>query len=126
MDEAALSLPRQDIRKLLGAASGDAALLYLYLKSGFDPEQARAAFHMTQPQLDCAMAALRQLGLVAENHRYLEQEDRPVYTERDVAKEMEQSKTFGDLVGEVQRSTAELLRWNDPRHLYLHCLCETP
>ena len=30
------------------------------------------------------------------------------------------------LVGEVQRSTAELLRWNDPRHLYLHCLCETP
>ena len=30
------------------------------------------------------------------------------------------------LVGEVQRSTADLLRWNDPRHLYLHCLCETP
>ena len=30
------------------------------------------------------------------------------------------------LVGEVQRSTAELLRWNDPRHLYLHSLCETP
>ncbi|MGD9871886.1 MAG: signal peptide peptidase SppA, partial [Thauera sp.] len=30
------------------------------------------------------------------------------------------------LVGEVQRSTAGLLHWNDPRHLYLHCLCETP
>ncbi len=30
------------------------------------------------------------------------------------------------LLGEVQRSSAELLRWNDPRHLYLHCLCETP
>lgn len=33
---------------------------------------------------------------------------------------------LGALLGEVQRSTAELLRWNDPRHLYLHCLCETP
>ena len=30
------------------------------------------------------------------------------------------------LVGEVQRSTAELLRWNDPRHHYLHCLCDAP
>lgn len=30
------------------------------------------------------------------------------------------------LLGEVQRSSAELLRWNDPRHLYLHCLCDTP
>ena len=30
------------------------------------------------------------------------------------------------LLGEVQRSTVELMRWNDPRHLYLHCLCETP
>ena len=33
---------------------------------------------------------------------------------------------LGALLGEVQRSTVELLRWNDPRHLYLHCLCETP
>lgn len=37
MDESRLSLPKQDIRKLLGAASGDAALLYLYLRAGFDP-----------------------------------------------------------------------------------------
>ena len=36
------------------------------------------------------------------------------------------SGPLGALLGEVQRSTAELLRWNDPRHLYLHCLCETP
>jgi protease-4 len=30
------------------------------------------------------------------------------------------------LLGEVQRSSAQLLHWNDPRHLYLHCLCDTP
>lgn len=28
--------------------------------------------------------------------------------------------------GEVQRAAEGLLRWNDPRHLYLHCLCDTP
>lgn len=29
-------------------------------------------------------------------------------------------------VGEVQRAAEGLLRFNDPRHLYLHCLCDTP
>ncbi|MER2554912.1 MAG: S49 family peptidase, partial [Thauera sp.] len=28
--------------------------------------------------------------------------------------------------GEVQRAAEALLRFNDPRHLYLHCLCDTP
>ena len=36
------------------------------------------------------------------------------------------SGPLAGLLGEVQRSATELLRWNDPRHLYLHCLCETP
>ena len=37
MEDALLSLPKQDIAKLLAAGSGDAALLYLYLRSGKDP-----------------------------------------------------------------------------------------
>jgi len=41
MDEALLSLPKQDICKLLAAGNGDAALLYLYLRSGRDPVEAR-------------------------------------------------------------------------------------
>ncbi len=44
----------------------------------------------------------------------------------DVASAGLASGPLAALLGEVQRSTAELLRWNDPRHLYLHCLCETP
>ena len=32
-----IQIPQGDIQKLLGAASGDAALLYIYLKSGNDP-----------------------------------------------------------------------------------------
>ena len=27
---------------------------------------------------------------------------------------------------DLERSARELLRWNDPRHHYLHCLCDAP
>ncbi|AVR90215.1 signal peptide peptidase SppA [Thauera aromatica] len=33
---------------------------------------------------------------------------------------------FALLLGQMQASAAELARWNDPQHLYLHCLCEAP
>jgi len=109
MDEAMLTLPKQDIRKLLGAASGDAALLYLYLRAGFDPDRAREALQMTVSRFDCAMAALRQMGLVEEKPRFLEPGEHPVYTERDVTREMERGKSFGLLVGEVQRRLGRTL-----------------
>ena len=37
-----LSIPQGDVRKLLGASSGDAALLYLYLQAGGRLEAAQA------------------------------------------------------------------------------------
>lgn len=27
---------------------------------------------------------------------------------------------------DVEHAARELLRWNDPRHHYLHCLCDAP
>ncbi|MDX5363197.1 MAG: signal peptide peptidase SppA [Pseudazoarcus pumilus] len=33
---------------------------------------------------------------------------------------------FGMLFASLQREAAALLTWNDPRHLYVHCLCEAP
>ena len=38
-----VTVPGADLQKLLGAASGDAALLYLYIKAGNDPENAGQA-----------------------------------------------------------------------------------
>ena len=58
-----LSIDAADIRKLLSAASGDAALLYLYLRSGNDASAAEQALHMSASRLSCAGATLRQLGL---------------------------------------------------------------
>ena len=33
---------------------------------------------------------------------------------------------FARLLSELQAPAAELLRWNDPQHVYMHCLCEAP
>ena len=109
MEDAMLALPKQDIRKLLGAASGDAALLYLYLRAGSDPDAAGEALQMPARQLDCAMASLRQLGLVEYRPRHREAGERPAYTEQDLAREMDRSKEFGLLVGEVQRRLGRTL-----------------
>lgn len=109
MDESRLSLPKQDIRKLLGAASGDAALLYLYLRAGFDPIGAGDALQMPSQRLDCAMASLRQMGLMEEKPCHLASGERPAYTEKDIAREMDKGKDFGLLVGEVQRRLGRTL-----------------
>jgi len=33
---------------------------------------------------------------------------------------------LGRVLAEVQAPAEALLRWNDPQHLYLHCLCDAP
>ena len=52
-------IPEQDWRKLLAAASGDAALLYLFLRAGGSPEQAEASLRLSKPRMECAEAALK-------------------------------------------------------------------
>ena len=109
MENSLLSLPKQDIRKLLGAANGDAALLYLYLRAGCDPDRAGESLQLSTHQFNCAMASLRQMGLIEEKPRYLEAGEPPVYTEQDIAREMDRGKEFGLLVGEVQRRLGRTL-----------------
>ena len=51
METEALKLPGQDVRKLLAAANGDAALLYLYEQSGLPRAEAMERLRMTQTQM---------------------------------------------------------------------------
>lgn len=37
-----------------------------------------------------------------------------------------QQGAFGSLFASLQQEAAALLNWNDPRHIYVHCLCEAP
>ena len=59
----AVYMERTETQKLLSAASGDGALLFLYLKSGNSLENAGRELNMSETRLSCAAATLRQLGL---------------------------------------------------------------
>ena len=99
-----LQIQEADVRKLLGAANPDAALLYLYLRSGSSLEDAENSLRMSSTRLACAAAALRQLGLWQEEKRpAVLPGERPQYTERDVLTAMDGDHSFRSLYGEVQR-----------------------
>ena len=100
----AVSIPQSDVRKLLGAASPDAALLYLFIHSGNSPEGAAANLNLSESRLSCAAATLRQLGLWPEERpSHIAPGERPSYSEQDVLRAMEEDTSFRGLYGEIQR-----------------------
>lgn len=99
-----IEIDQADMRKLLTAASADAALLYLYLHCGNDPAGVETELHLTGSRLSCAAATLRQLGLWPEPRQTIAfSGERPAYTENDVMSAMQGSTEFRLLYGEVQR-----------------------
>ena len=99
-----ITVSQTDMRKLLGAASPDAALLYLYISCGNDPDRAGEDLSLNASRLSCAVASLRQLGLWPEERAVrIAPGERPDYTERDVLTTMESDSSFRGLYGEVQR-----------------------
>lgn len=99
-----LNIEKTNVHKLLSAANGDAALLYLYICSGNDPAQAEQALKISQSRLTFASATLRQLGLWPQTQNApVRSTDRPQYTEADVISAMDNDGEFRSLYGEVQR-----------------------
>lgn len=104
MRQEQMQLSENDVRKLLGAASPDAALLFLYIKSGNLPDTAERDLNMSASRLNCAAATLRQLGLMEEQRACpIAPGERPNYSERDVESAMDTDAPFRGLYGEVQR-----------------------
>ncbi len=105
-----ITIEKADTHKLLAAASGDAALLYLYLRCGNAPSDAEQALQFTQSRLSCASATLRQLGLWQEEKRStVAMGERPNYSEQDVLSAMDHDNSFRLLYGEVQRALGRSL-----------------
>ncbi len=99
-----ITVSETDLRKLLGAASPDAALLYLYISCGNDPDRAGEDLNLGASRLSCAAASLRQLGLWPEERTVrIAPGERPDYTERDVLTTMDSDASFRGLYGEIQR-----------------------
>ena len=104
MNTESLSICSADVRKLLSAASADAALLYIYIHSGNPAAQAQTELNMTQSRFSCAAATLRQLGLWPEEKAsHIAPGERPQYSERDVLEAMDTDNSFRALYGEIQR-----------------------
>lgn len=99
-----LNIESEDLRKLLSAMSGDAALLYLCLRCGNTPDDAAKQLQFTPTRYSCAAATLRQLGLWEEHARTrIIPGERPSYSEKDVIEAMDGNSDFRLLYGEVQR-----------------------
>lgn len=103
MNAAELQIPKTQVQKLLCAASGDAALLYLYLHSGNELSQAGTALGMNDTRLQCAAASLRQLGLWQEKKAApIMVGERPKYSETDVVRAMDSDVDFRSVYAEVE------------------------
>ena len=109
MNIQSLTLGPAELRKLLSCGSGDAAMLYLYLQSGNRPDGAAAQLHMTENQVSCAAALLRQLGLYAPPKASFVPGERPAYSETDVMSAMNTDTDFKTLYGEVQHLLGKTL-----------------
>ena len=106
--EHSLVIPEHDWRKLLAAANGDSALLYLYLRAGGDAAEAETALHLSAARRAAAESSLRQLGLWQEKPKLLRPVEPPTYTEAELAERL-QSGTFPQLLGEAQRRLGRVL-----------------
>ncbi len=99
-----MTIDQTDLRKLLATASGDAALLYLYIHSGGDSTGAGKDLQFSASRLACAAATLRQLGLWPEERKNpIATGEKPVYEEKDVLLAMDTDGEFRMLYGEIQR-----------------------
>lgn len=104
MNTAELHISKAHLHKLLCAKNPDVSLLYLYITSGNDPEQAEQNLQMSASRFSCAAATLRQLGLWPQlKNTPVFSGERPQYTETDVLSAMHTDKPFQSLYSEVQR-----------------------
>ena len=99
-----MKISQTDLKKLLSAASPDAALLYLYIQGGNLLENAEKDLNLNPSRVSCAGATLRQLGLICDDRRGpVAPGERPGYSEHDVLDAMDTDSSFRGLYGEIQR-----------------------
>ena len=98
-----VTLSEKELQKLFGIGKGDAALLYIYLRSGNSIHTA-AELGLNPNQLSLAEAMLRQMGLWEEEKKAsIVPGERPAYSENDVNSAMDSDGDFRSLYGEIQR-----------------------
>ncbi len=121
----AISLAYRVADRLIAEASGDAALLYLYLlrQDGYyDPQAAATALRCTVFQVAERFAELERLELVKGPEVDLPptpvEKDAPEYTVEAIRDEMNrQSSYLHSLLREIESQLVEKLNYRDLQHL---------
>lgn len=101
-------IKEDEIRTLLAAKNGDAALLWLCLRSGRSADESG----LSPSALELAKAFLRQTGLLREPEpRFQSADERPSFTEADVLRRLsgDGETDFKALIGDVQRRLGRVL-----------------
>ena len=108
-----ITLSPGELGKLLSAGNGDAALLYLYLRSTGDTALTHAAerLHLDRQALGWAQTLLKQLGLLDIRHpeRRYDKSQAPNYTGEAVTAFAAKDPAFRLLQGEVSRRLGRVL-----------------
>lgn len=104
------ALPLGEVRTLLAAENGDAALVYLYLRTGGERNKVAQGVGMDADRAREALALLERLGLLPPP------EPAPM-TDAELLRHMEQDEAFRLLAGEVQRQLGRVLSTEDLRIL---------
>lgn len=108
-----ITLTPQELAKLLSAGSGQAAMVYLYMKGTGDTtlKQAARELHMPQQELQWAESLLKRLGLLetAVTTQRFQKDQAPVYTGEQVAAFAARDPGFSLLQGEVSRRMGRVL-----------------
>lgn len=108
-----ITITPQETAKLLSAGSGDAALVYLYIKATGDYRlvHAQEKLHLSTQSLGWAESLLKQLGLM-EMRPVKERYDRsqaPAYTGEAVTAYAAKDPSFSLLQGEISRRLGRVL-----------------
>ena len=108
-----------EIDKLIAQHDGDAALLYLCLRRadrGVRPEELRKKLGWSELRLSAAESTLQNLGLIdGAGVRQMPEpaEERPVYTQEDLAEMLRSDDTFSMLVPQTEEKLGKKLRTAD-------------
>lgn len=117
MSSGAIALSNREADKLIGEASGDAALLFLYLlrhDGDYDPSEAAKSLRWTGEHVTEVFAELEKLELVrgasVDSRSVINAKDAPEYTTQAIQQEMNRpSSSFPALVDEVERKLGDKL-----------------
>ena len=105
-----ITIEQGQLHKLLSLGNGNAALLYLYLRSGNAIDRAATDLGMPANQIALAEANLRQMGLWVDTPKpTFVAGERPSYSETDVQVAMETDMDFRSLRSEIEQCLGKFL-----------------